>query len=324
MFFGNPTASRYRYGLRRETHVSDHVNVAVHSLANLFPPMDELSLAALVADIRAHGLREPITLYQGEIIDGVHRYRACLQAGVEPRFEAYEGSEPLSFVISKNLQRRHLDAGQRAMIAAKLATMRQGARTDLAPIGAMSDADAARALNVGERSVERAKVVRRDAVPELVAKVERGEVSIAAASAVARKSAPEQREILAGGGRAVRAASSALRKPSMSSSPSDRSPGPNWRGWGRAGRIGAALLEFSHQLEGGAAAFVITVVRHVREMGATDRQLMLRAIDFIANVDALLKGIKLYPAETALHDGRECSPGKAEEPQKLDIQSRGL
>jgi hypothetical protein len=54
----------------------------------------------------------------------------------------------------------HLDESQRAMVAARLANMKQGARTDLAPIGAMSDAKAAKMLSVGRASVERAKTVQ--------------------------------------------------------------------------------------------------------------------------------------------------------------------
>jgi hypothetical protein len=69
------------------------------------------------------------------------------------------------------------------MIAAKLATLKQGARTDLAPAVAMSDADPATAMKVSERSVERAKTVRRGGTAELVHAVEQGEVSVSAAAA---------------------------------------------------------------------------------------------------------------------------------------------
>ena len=83
------------------------------------------------------------------------------------------------------------------MVAAKLATMKQGARIDLSPIGEMSQAKAAELLNVGKRSVERAADVRETGAPELVRAVERGTVSVAAAADVATMSLEAQRELLA-------------------------------------------------------------------------------------------------------------------------------
>ena len=86
--------------------------------------------------------------------------------------------------MSLNLRRRHLDETQRALVAAKLANMRQGERNDLSPIGEKftSQARAAELLNVGKRSVERAREVLDEGTPELVAAVEQGRVSISAAS----------------------------------------------------------------------------------------------------------------------------------------------
>jgi N6-adenosine-specific RNA methylase IME4 len=168
-----------------------------HPLANLFPLMEGDEFAALVEDVCANGLLVPIVLHEGMILEGRNRFRACEAAGVACRFEQYTGDDPVGFVVSMNLRRRHLDESQRAMVAAKLATMKQGARTDLSPIGEMSQVKAAELLNVGKRSVERAAEVRESGAPELASAVERGEVSVTAAADVASMSLEAQRELLA-------------------------------------------------------------------------------------------------------------------------------
>jgi ParB-like chromosome segregation protein Spo0J len=164
-----------------------------------------------LTDIRANGLLEPVIFHDGRILDGRNRYRACQQLGIEPASQEFRGPDPLAFVISKNLQRRHLDESQRAMVAARLATLKQGARTDLAEISAMSQPQAAAALNVSRGSVQHAtKVIDRGAV-ELVTAVERGEVSVSAAAEVATQSMEEQRDIVARGEEEILAAAAQIR-----------------------------------------------------------------------------------------------------------------
>jgi hypothetical protein len=55
----------------------------------------------------------------------------CVEAGIDARFEPYGGSDPLAYVVSLNLKRWHLDESQRAMVAVRIANVRQGARTEL-------------------------------------------------------------------------------------------------------------------------------------------------------------------------------------------------
>jgi len=167
--------------------------IAFHPLADIFPLVEGQDFAELVDDIREHGLHEPIVVYEDKILDGRNRYRACEAAGKEPTFAAYTGDDPVAYVVSLNLRRRHLDESQRAMVAAKLATFGHGGDRSKSPSGDLTQAKAADLLNVGKRSVERAAEVRDHGAPELVRAVEQGTVSITAAADIAGQPIDEQR-----------------------------------------------------------------------------------------------------------------------------------
>jgi N6-adenosine-specific RNA methylase IME4 len=179
-----------------------------HPLANVFPLIEGAEFDELVADIKANGLNQCIELYEGKILDGRNRYRACLAAGVEPLAVQYRGDDPVGYVISANLRRRHLDESQRAMVAAKLATLKLGdnQHSEGLPIGRGSEL-----LNVGERTVARAREVQEFGAPELVDAVERGAVSVSAAADIATQPIEEQREIVARGERAILRAAQDIR-----------------------------------------------------------------------------------------------------------------
>jgi hypothetical protein len=150
-----------------------------HSLSALLPLLTQPELRDLADDIRANGLLAPVTLLEGKILDGRNRYRACKLAGVEPKFREFGGTDPLAFVLSANVHRRHLSESQRAMIAARVATMDRGRPKDGGeenPKKAV--ADAARELDVSPASVKRAKRVLREAPAAEVEAVERGEKTV--------------------------------------------------------------------------------------------------------------------------------------------------
>jgi N6-adenosine-specific RNA methylase IME4 len=94
------------------------------------------------------------------------------------------------------------------MVAAKLATLKLGdnQHSEGLPIGRGSEL-----LNVGERTVARAREVQEHGTPELVHAVERGAVSVSAAADVATLSAQEQREIVARGEREILRAAQDIR-----------------------------------------------------------------------------------------------------------------
>lgn len=103
---------------RRRPHM-DNSSLCFHRYANLFPMMGEDEFASLVENIKSFGLRDRIWLFQDQILDGRNRYLACEKAGVMPQFQTFRGDEQqaLEAVLSWNLERRHLNAGQKAMVA---------------------------------------------------------------------------------------------------------------------------------------------------------------------------------------------------------------
>ena len=87
---------------------------------NIFPEMSEEDYSRLVNDIKQNGFDEsqPIWLYQGAILDGWNRHRACLECNVTPKFKTFAGddSEAIAFVMRTN-KRRNLSSSQWAAIA---------------------------------------------------------------------------------------------------------------------------------------------------------------------------------------------------------------
>lgn len=94
----------------------------------------------------------------------------CEHLGIEPQRRIFHGSDAWRHVISRNLHRRHLNESQRAMIAARIATRREG-RPETSPIGEVSPppthAEASKALGVGSSSTTRAKNVIAKGTPAL-------------------------------------------------------------------------------------------------------------------------------------------------------------
>lgn len=106
----------------------DLYSLPAHPAADLFPMLTGTDLAELAEDIKQHGLIEPIWLYDDPehgrvILDGRNRLAACKLAGVEPRTRVYTGADPIRFSLSLNEKRRHLNQGQRAMLALEVEKM---------------------------------------------------------------------------------------------------------------------------------------------------------------------------------------------------------
>jgi N6-adenosine-specific RNA methylase IME4 len=168
----------------------------IHPAAELFPLVEGEDFARLVADIRENGQQVPIVVtVQGELLDGRNRLRACEEIGIEPRADTYIGADPVGYVVSLNVHRRHLNESQRAMVAAKLANMPNGGNRAEQSANLHGASEAAEMLSVSERSVKSAKKVRESGTPAMVDLVEQAKLTVSLAAVIADKPVEQQNEI---------------------------------------------------------------------------------------------------------------------------------
>jgi hypothetical protein len=120
-----------------------------HALCALFPDMPPEEFKEFVADIVTNGLAEPIDVWNGQVIDGKNRYAACVEAGIEPTFNALtftDDAQIAAYIWRKNGMRRNLTALQRAEIAVQISK-----------IGKMSTLKSAALVGVSTKTVQRAR-----------------------------------------------------------------------------------------------------------------------------------------------------------------------
>jgi ParB-like chromosome segregation protein Spo0J len=156
-----------------------------HPLSAAFPAMQDEEYNSLVESITAIGLQNPIVLYQGMVIDGWHRYCACLDSGTAIKtIQLSDDVDPQTFVIAQNKERRHLTKSQVALAAVKVYEwlkdgVKQGFQASSAPSAEVKSAkEIANIAGVSTRSVEQAKAVETKATDEVKAKVATGEMSL--------------------------------------------------------------------------------------------------------------------------------------------------
>lgn len=176
----------------------------VHPAASEFDLLPEDRLQSLADDIAKRGLRFPILRNaDGLILDGRNRLHACRMANVTPRFETYTGTDEVAEIVSCNLERRHLNEDERALMAVRMlphyeaqADVGGRPRNDAKPRAELpqvnthveqrrSRTKAARDFNVSPRKVQQMKRVV-DNAPDLVPEVTNGKMSLSKAESVVK------------------------------------------------------------------------------------------------------------------------------------------
>jgi hypothetical protein len=168
-----------------------------HPMVNHFPLLEGEEYEALKQDIQKNNrCFESIKLYQKKILDGRNRYKICTELGVNfTKKDLPDSTDPLAFVLSANLHRRHLTKSQRAVIALDFlpllesqakerqqSRLKKGETLSDRPIlderdKGRSDAQAAKALCISHSYVADIKAISKKK-PDLIDRIRRGEITI--------------------------------------------------------------------------------------------------------------------------------------------------
>ena len=160
-----------------------------HPLSAAFPAMSADDFAALKDDIERNGQREPVIVFEGMVLDGWHRYRACTDLGIKAQqFTFPEGKDPVAFVLSQNLHRRHLTASQRAAAVVSCAewqppNVKKTGRVEPSSTHAKTNAEMAKVAQVTPRTITDAKVAHKAGFTEVI---KAGGMTVKEAAQVAR------------------------------------------------------------------------------------------------------------------------------------------
>ncbi len=186
-----------------------------HEAANIFP-LDEEHIDELASDISANGQQVPIEVYDGKILDGRRRWLACERAGVKPKTKDVLPADPVAYVLSLNLHRRHLTPSQASMVGARARGLydeqakerqrasggnRMNAKAKAVPVilpeplkGDSRD-HVGKVVGVSGKLIDNATKVLEKGVPELAEAVDEGRLSVSAAAKVAEQSEEFQKEV---------------------------------------------------------------------------------------------------------------------------------
>jgi len=173
-----------------------------HELSAAFPSMSDEARLALRDSIEDVGVLNAVVLFEGKIIDGWHRYCAAREIGAScPTEELPADVDPRAFVLAQNRARRHLNAGQMALVVAAVYGWVPAHRpvADKSAPGAdfpKTSSELAEIAGVGVRTIERVKAVIRNGASEVHAAVQSGDVSVKRAAEIAKRPKADQAQAL--------------------------------------------------------------------------------------------------------------------------------
>ena len=172
------------------------MNYQQHPLSAAFPPMTPEEFQSLKDSVNENGVLNPITIYEGMVLDGWHRYQAALELGMDcPEAELDDWIDPKDFVLAQNKNRRHITAAQLAVATTEVYSWVSRGRqnksvltTDLTK----TTSELAKLSGVSESSIEKAKSVLKNASPEVQEAVKSGKIGLEKAQKISKLPKGEQ------------------------------------------------------------------------------------------------------------------------------------
>jgi ParB-like chromosome segregation protein Spo0J len=166
------------------------MNYEQHPLSAAFPPMTPEEYQSLRDSIDSHGVLNPITIYEGMVIDGWHRYQAAMELGMDcPEAELDESLDPKDFVLAQNKNRRHITMSQLAMATAAVYEWIPVGRPNNSAMMALlnkTNDELAEISGTSKRTIARAKAVMKDATPEVQNAVKSGKIGLHKAQEISK------------------------------------------------------------------------------------------------------------------------------------------
>lgn len=168
-----------------------------HPLSAAFPAMNAEDFQALKDSIDNIGVQNPITIFEGMVVDGWNRYKAANELGMECPAAELGDVDPRDFVLAQNKARRHVTQAQLAMATTSVYAWKpegNPAFTQLntqCPVG-KSTAELAEIAGVHPNTIKQAKTVQTSGTSEVQAAVKSGAIGLPKAAAIAKLPQEEQ------------------------------------------------------------------------------------------------------------------------------------
>lgn len=168
-----------------------------HPLSAAFPAMSADDFQSLKDSIMEIGVQNPITVFEGMVIDGWHRYTAANELGMDCPVVELGDVDPRDFVLAQNKARRHVTQAQLALATTAVYAWKPvGANQHESRVATQcppkSNAELAAISGVGVATIKQAKAVQTNATPEVLSAVKSGEIGLPKAAAIAKLPKEEQ------------------------------------------------------------------------------------------------------------------------------------